>query len=101
MQEVLLDLQVHGFRLSLDDFGTGYSSLLHLQKISVDELKIDRYFISQLGIDEKNDTLVGAMRWLCRLGSTLLPRVWKPKISRSSYARWAATCSRGFCSARR
>lgn len=61
LQDVLQDLQAHGFRLSLDDFGTGYSSLAHLQQISVDELKIDRYFVSQLGIDEKNDTLVGAI----------------------------------------
>ena len=61
MLNVLAEFQAHGFRLSLDDFGTGYSSLLHLQKIALDELKIDQYFISQLGLDEKNDTLVGAI----------------------------------------
>ena len=61
MLNVLAEFQAHGFRLSLDDFGTGYSSLLHLQKIALDELKIDQYFISQLGLDEKNDTLVSAI----------------------------------------
>jgi diguanylate cyclase (GGDEF)-like protein/PAS domain S-box-containing protein len=42
-----------GVRLSIDDFGAGYSSLGRLRHLQVDELKIDRSFISELveGVD--------------------------------------------------
>ena len=37
-----------GVRVSLDDFGTGFSSLKYLQKLNVQELKIDRSFVCHM-----------------------------------------------------
>lgn len=47
-----------GVRLSVDDFGTGYSSLKQLQNLPVNELKIDRAFISGMHQNQDNATIV-------------------------------------------
>ncbi len=47
-----------GVRISVDDFGTGYSSLWNLKTLPVNELKIDRSFISTLLQDESDLIIV-------------------------------------------
>jgi len=41
-------LQNYGIRFSMDDFGTGYSSLSYLRQLPINEIKIDKSFISEL-----------------------------------------------------
>jgi len=59
--DYLSQLQEAGCKVSLDDFGTGYSSLSYLRNFSIDFLKIDRSFISDLGTDPEALTLVSTI----------------------------------------
>jgi diguanylate cyclase (GGDEF)-like protein len=45
---MLTRLQQLGVGLSLDDFGTGFSSLQHLKMLPVNEIKIDRSFVTEM-----------------------------------------------------
>ncbi|MBD8525874.1 EAL domain-containing protein [Pseudomarimonas arenosa] len=61
-------LRQRGVKISIDDFGTGFSSLAHLQRLPVDELKIDRSFVNGLSQGEHNRKIV---RSIIQLGHAL------------------------------
>ena len=48
LSRVLAECRRLGVRISLDDFGTGHGSLVYLQKLPVDNLKIDLEFVLDL-----------------------------------------------------
>jgi diguanylate cyclase len=54
-------LRALGLRLSMDDFGTGYSAMAHLQTMPLDELKIDRRFITGLITSPKDQAITRAV----------------------------------------
>jgi diguanylate cyclase (GGDEF)-like protein/PAS domain S-box-containing protein len=51
-------LSERGIKLSLDDFGTGYSSLNYLHCFPLNELKIDRSFISRIESDIQSQEII-------------------------------------------
>ncbi|NQZ87600.1 MAG: EAL domain-containing protein [Colwellia sp.] len=58
---VFRHLKERGVLLTIDDFGVGYSSLASLKHLSIDFLKIDKYFIDDMLIDNKAKLLVSSM----------------------------------------
>ncbi len=57
---VLRQLRELGVQLSVDDFGTGHSSLAYLERLPVQEVKIDQGFVSRLGTDPADSAIIRA-----------------------------------------
>ena len=57
-QSTLRKLRELGIATSIDDYGTGYSSLAYIKQLAVNELKIDRAFVSGMEADRRNAAIV-------------------------------------------
>lgn len=71
--EILHKLKELGVSISIDDFGTGYSSLSYLQRMPIDNLKIDRSFIKNIQQSENDKTFVKTIVQMAHmLGMTVI-----------------------------
>ena len=60
-RSTLESLRAMNVGVKLDDFGTGYSSLSYLRTCHFDSLKIDRSFVSRMGVDAEGHAIVESM----------------------------------------
>ena len=59
--DIMACLDQMGVKLSIDDFGTGYTSLSHLKRLPVDEIKIDRSFVTDMLNDSGHSAVVSTI----------------------------------------
>ena len=57
----LEDIRSLGISIAVDDFGTGYSSLTYLDRLPVDQVKLDRSFVNGVGTDPTRTAIVTAV----------------------------------------
>jgi diguanylate cyclase (GGDEF)-like protein len=71
--DVLNRLDDLGVGISIDDFGTGYSSLAHIRELPIDEIKVDRSFVTQMDGEPGSAIIVGSTIALAhRLGLSVV-----------------------------
>jgi EAL domain-containing protein (putative c-di-GMP-specific phosphodiesterase class I) len=66
VERTLRLLSREGVKIALDDFGTGYASLSHLNQFPVDVIKIDRSFVSDIGLEQEHAAIAEAVITLGR-----------------------------------
>jgi diguanylate cyclase (GGDEF)-like protein/PAS domain S-box-containing protein len=76
---LLEQLSALGVRRARDDFGPGYSSLSYLARFPMDQLKIDRTFIADVGTPRENTAL---LRSVIQLASAMKLRTVAEGIER-------------------
>ncbi|MGV0037611.1 diguanylate cyclase domain-containing protein [Mycobacterium colombiense] len=90
-------LQGLGIRISLDDYGTGWSSLARLQEVSVDELKLDRIFVSRLAHDARSVAIVRSTVALAsNLGADLVAEGVENEATLNALRRYGCNITQGF-----
>jgi diguanylate cyclase (GGDEF)-like protein/PAS domain S-box-containing protein len=89
-----------GIKLSIDDFGTGYSSLSYLKRLPVDEIKIDKSFVTKLANrDESDDDPVivrSTIELAHNLGLTVVAEGVEDEIALDMLGRYRCDGAQGY-----
>lgn len=98
--QVLQSIHDIGVRIAIDDFGTGHSSLAYLQKLPVDNLKIDRSFIMDMNADETPAIVNSIIRLAHHLKVTVTAEGVESEITLRQLGRLRCDYAQGFHIAR-
>ncbi|MGZ5199137.1 MAG: putative bifunctional diguanylate cyclase/phosphodiesterase [Telluria sp.] len=84
----LADLSNLGLKLSIDDYGVGQASLAYIKTLPVNELKIDRSFVTSVDVSPKNAAIVTSTIMLSHaLGLTVVAE----GVETSAELHWLAS----------
>ncbi len=84
----LTTLHQAGIVIAIDDFGTGLASIVHLRRMPVDRIKIDRSFIA--GLDEEGGNATAIVRAIVALGDGMGKTIVAEGIETAAQARLLA-----------
>ncbi|GAB3863490.1 hypothetical protein GCM10027610_110260 [Dactylosporangium cerinum] len=97
IDDVLARVQRLGVQLAVDDFGTGFSSFTVLTRLPVQEVKIDREFVSQMIDSPKAEAIVRATVELgLRLNLRVVAEGVENPDQRAALASLGCTSAQGF-----
>ena len=97
VNKLLRELQQMGIQITMDDFGSGYSSLSYLRKININNLKIDRSFIQDLAVDERNKAIASAIITMARsLGIKVIAEGVENQEQLFCLKKYYCDCVQGF-----
>jgi diguanylate cyclase (GGDEF)-like protein/PAS domain S-box-containing protein len=94
--KVLSQLREFGAKIYLDDFGTGYSSLSHLHKLPVDALKIDRSFVTSLGVSERPAIVESIMALARTMNTSVVAEGIETEVQARELERLGCTHAQGY-----
>ena len=97
MDEVIAALRAMGVQISVDDFGTGFSSLSFVTRVPVDELKVDRSFVTDMTDSPAAAAVVrGAVELGARLGVRVVAEGVETADQRAALLALGCTSAQGF-----
>ena len=94
---VLERLHAMGERVAIDDFGTGHSSLVYLQRLPIDQLKMDRSFVLSLATVSGDAVIVRSTIDLAHnLGLTVVAEGVEDKVALDMLIEYGCDSAQGF-----
>jgi diguanylate cyclase len=94
---ILSQLRELGIRVAVDDFGTGYSSLAYLRELPIDELKLDRSFVTPMSTEPRSAAIVRSTIDLAHaLGLRLVAEGVEDEVTAGALARSGCDEAQGF-----
>jgi len=97
VDEVIAALRAMGVQISVDDFGTGFSSLSFVTRVTVDELKVDRSFVTDMTDSAAAAAVVrGAVELGARLGARVVAEGVETADQRAALLALGCTSAQGY-----